>query len=455
MEEEKYQRLANFFAKVNIAFAALLLCYLYFNLDGIYMARIFKLPLQIYGWTSLLGGVLLYRKAFGAFISLGFLNMLLIGAEFVAYIIICFSTNEIQWEGFNRPASTYDPIAGYLWDNNDSTRIMRLAKGHVIYDQTFKPNNKGYISKTPYQFKKTDKKRYLLFGDSFSCAEFLETPISDRLNQFATNDSLNIEFYSFAQDGAGLANWHSIYFNEIKKNYEFDGIILASWFDNWQREFSVLHMTPDGGYFSRANGIKGPLAEVLPEITKQHNNIWSIASNQEMDNMKADKDKKQLFVLQPWNLYFIKKTTKAVERFYLDLKKFGKQSATKENKLVCNEEYLMEKFGGSTLRKWEEIIQDAIQMDKEVIITSIPRKMWANPSKFQERKKEKVYHQLELEYYANKYQLPYIDGYKPFHHLEIDDFMTHWLKYDGHWNQKGSDLFANYFYQNFKEDLNE
>ena len=43
------------------------------------------------------------------------------------------------------------------------------------------------------------------------------------------------------------------------------------------------------------------------------------------------------------------------------------------------------------------------------------------------------------------YNLHYFDGYKVFENMDNELIFDHWLKYDGHWNQKGSDLFAHKF----------
>ena len=43
---------------------------------------------------------------------------------------------------------------------------------------------------------------------------------------------------------------------------------------------------------------------------------------------------------------------------------------------------------------------------------------------------------------AKEYQLDYFDGYSVFKGLNNDEVDRHWLKYDGHWNQKGSDRYT-------------
>ena len=137
MDQQKYKRIGKFFAKINLVSSLILLSYLYFHLDGIYMARIFRLPISIYAWISLGSSFFLFFKPNGLFISMGFFNFLYIFIEVIAFVVVCFKTDKIQWEGFNRPCSHYDEVSGYLWDNSDSCRITRIAEGHIIYDQKF------------------------------------------------------------------------------------------------------------------------------------------------------------------------------------------------------------------------------------------------------------------------------------------------------------------------------
>ena len=38
----------------------------------------------------------------------------------------------------------------------------------------------------------------------------------------------------------------------------------------------------------------------------------------------------------------------------------------------------------------------------------------------------------------------FVNGAKAFDGLDSSDFEQHWLPYDGHWNQRGSDRFARF-----------
>ena len=48
----------------------------------------------------------------------------------------------------------------------------------------------------------------------------------------------------------------------------------------------------------------------------------------------------------------------------------------------------------------------------------------------------------EARRFANAIGAEFVDGGRAFEDLAEDEFDAHWLPYDGHWNQRGSDRFA-------------
>src|SRR3954462_14911282 len=72
----------------------------------------------------------------------------------------------------NRPIAVFDPVSGYR-RTPGPTRIVRITHDTLVFDQTFTPNNAGYISARDFQHEKAPgTARILVFGDSFTTEEF-------------------------------------------------------------------------------------------------------------------------------------------------------------------------------------------------------------------------------------------------------------------------------------------
>jgi len=110
---------------------------------------------------------------------------------------------------FNGPCAEFDPIRGYRWVQG-CHRTVKLSEESLVYDNTFCINNAGVYSSLDYQPRVPNgvKKRYIVLGDSFTAAEFLEKPLTERLSEFSGDE---VEYYSFALDGGGILNWHSVF----------------------------------------------------------------------------------------------------------------------------------------------------------------------------------------------------------------------------------------------------
>ena len=140
---------------------------------------------------------------------------------------------------FNKQCLSPDLIKGYRWIDED-IRMLKIVNGNSVYDRIFRPNNAGYVSGKDYNFKKEDNiYRFIVLGDSYTAAEYIDSPWPDKIEMTINkpDDSLKYEFYSFALDAAGITNWHSIFFNEIVLQYEFDALILAVYDDDLYRNF--------------------------------------------------------------------------------------------------------------------------------------------------------------------------------------------------------------------------
>ena len=282
-----------------------------------------------------------------------------------------------------------------------------------------------------------------MFGDSFTAGEFIETPWCDKMNQLASENGLNMEFYSFGIDGGGIENWHSIFFNEVLPNYEFDGVIVAAFYENFRRDF-IANITLDStiyfGYFKSA-----PPKDMKPTPDKnwaEENNFskgWKIASDSSINQTLQSISIKQIshtpFSFAALNKLFQKLLSMNYKR---------KTSVDKEE--IGNIEASVKKiYPAEKLKRMNELFSSIKQNKKRVILATIPAKGGAtNNSPNTEKKLNR--HQQEFQYFAKKYGIDFFDSYPDFQKINPDSIDSFWLKHDWHWNQKGSDYFANSIY---------
>ena len=140
--------------------------------------------------------VLIGGKATNAAVLLASLSFAYLFGEGVVYLINPYENTS----GFNKKSTIFDPVRGYRWLNED-IRYFKNRMGEVVYDNQFHPNNKGWIMKQDYSFKKADSttKRWMLLGDSFVAGIMLETNLPDRMQE-TINDSIGekkIEIYAY------------------------------------------------------------------------------------------------------------------------------------------------------------------------------------------------------------------------------------------------------------------
>jgi len=161
------------------------------------------------------------------------------------------------------PNIVFDSVRGYRFINEPKARYCYFVDTSREIDFTMHVNNQGYASKIDFQPRKLPGvKRYLVFGDSFSAGVIMDTTWVDWLNILFAENNQPLEFYNFSVDGGGMANWWSIYCNEIMDEYEFDGVILAPYIDNINRGFV--------GWWQDSSCIKGAYFPSKADFTRRN-----------------------------------------------------------------------------------------------------------------------------------------------------------------------------------------
>lgn len=347
----------------------------------------------------------------------------------------------------SKPLAVFDRISGYRRAAGP-TRIVRIMRDELIYDQTFTPNNKGYISAIDFTERKADPRavRLIVFGDSFTASEFLPTPWPDRVNRALQGKTTRpIELYSFAVNGAGAWNWNSIFFNEVVPRYEFDAVLLAVWGDDIARGYTVLHYDEAGqSWLSRLDVQPASdqefFADYFPKFPKHY---AKVATNDQIDAMVAA-------VSAPWHRSDIKLRTPGLiaeqwarfKRRNAGLARLTQEAQTTAAAGEVPLEEIAAKYGAVQFAKFAEIMDYCRANRIPVILASIPSHD-AAVAVAKAAGREETGFQREIRSLAGHFGALYVDGHAPFAVVPPADInRRYWLKYDGHWNQAGSDLFA-------------
>lgn len=373
--------------------------------------------------------------------------------EIIFYVLVCFNVkpNITQFESISKQNIVYDKIRGFKFLPGKARTVL-INNNEIEFDVNFSINNVGIPSKKDYFFKK-DKNtfRYIVFGDSFTQGYFLEKNWPDFLNKEL--DSKKIEFYNFAVDAGGLMNWHNIYFNEIINNYEYDGIIIASFGNNFDRNFWVMHPN------YQSNTIKAGYLKNIPKNIEDLETNYSIQSYPGLYKPVSETDsilnymESRIFQLQPLHFYFYKFIRAKINnaKNVLFVKKEINNFRKKFVKNIDIESYEIQDFktryGENKFKLLDQILTHAKENRKEVILANVPDKLAIidgvsdcivdflnnNPTNILVS---------EMYFLSKYYDTKYFNGYEIFDNMPIDSLNNYWFAYDGHWNQKGSNLFA-------------
>ncbi|MCP4121655.1 MAG: SGNH/GDSL hydrolase family protein, partial [Bacteroidetes bacterium] len=183
-----------------------------------------------------------------------FLLILTLGGWFSPTSTVIAENSIYVW---NKPCAKYDSIAGYKWV--DSFRVVSMNTDEVHFDEIIHSNKQGYVSYQDYLPHKKDStiSRYIVLGDSFTAGAYLKTSWPDYCQKQLSSDTsiTPVELYNFSVDGGGIHNWHSIFFNEVVPQYEFDAVIIAIFPGDLSRDFFILNHQEDStakyGYFKQ------------------------------------------------------------------------------------------------------------------------------------------------------------------------------------------------------------
>ncbi len=137
----------------------------------------------------------------------------------------------------------FDPTSGYRISGVPATFGCYVKNGRLQSYGVLRGNNLGFPSKHDFYKHKGNKKRVIVFGDSYTASQFTAYSwvdlVEDYMNANATPGD-SVEFWNMSVDGAGLANWWSVIHNVLnKEGFDADAMIFAVLNTDLDRSFHV------------------------------------------------------------------------------------------------------------------------------------------------------------------------------------------------------------------------
>jgi hypothetical protein len=345
---------------------------------------------------------------------------------------------------------SYDRVSGCRYMQG-SHRYISARNGIVEMDIIMKVNNQGWFSEKDYSYKKNQNiKRYVVFGDSFSCGIVVSTTWSDIVQQnWNLSGQDSIEIYNFSIDGGGIVNWHRTFFYEIVQRYEFDGIIIAPSFEkdgipDLDRKFLIAHSDTSYNYYYAIDVLNDEIPTTFPQkYAAPGAPIYSNSALNEMAKYNFRRGDRQHF-FEKANLLFLSTFYEATDGVYKMID-FSRKLAAYEkphelyydlSDSIYKIEYFEKRYKYGFMLK--DIIRYCKEQNKAIALISIPDYEHA----LDYINGKSCIYRNEIKFLSENFGTDYFDGFTIFNNRDAVFIKSCYYEFDKHLNNKGINLFA-------------
>lgn len=324
------------------------------------------------------------------------------------------------------PILQFDKRLGFRFCEGDIEKLM-LNDGGIEYHSRPHGNELGFLDRDNPQPRRRDDTtfRIAVLGDSFTCASFLDTNWPDRAERLAAESGFALELINCAQDGGGLANWAAVVENLlVADKFEIDGLLFAVFEDDLTRRLMLADVAGDGSVLlGRAPG-------------------WDPAGYPQSRGAALD-------LMRPVNVRVVAPTTFARiaqtgrppfrpvlfdgARILLPLL-WAEPDKANELSSPARQALLARMTGQIKDRGWP------------CLVAYLPRNLHMSPPA-NIVGIENYYPPVvmsDLRQFAQRLSAATLDGSGMHHGLSREEALALWFPHDGHWNEKGSDRFAEF-----------
>ena len=324
---------------------------------------------------------------------------------------------------YEHPGETvrFDPDRGYFLTRVPS-RMGRITNRQLEWVGYLRGNAQGFADRDDFTLERLhkDQWRIAVFGDSFTSAQYILRNWPDRVEDSGAHNGRSLVLLNFSVDGAGLANWESVLRNVVVKDkYELDGILFAVTWDDLDRKFTVFDQVDDNTVaYARTQSwdiTSHPrtLSEARALIKKNPHTY--VVSPAEFDAAMSGQWKPP----REWHFRISERIEEVAGRLL-------NHSPEKDAGFESGQSVLMQEIRRLADEKSLPIAVVYIPFRQELFDPAYPSNL--------ERTRQ----------FAEMLGATFIDGREAFRGLSSQQIRDDWFLYDGHWNLRGSDRFADF-----------
>ncbi len=321
----------------------------------------------------------------------------------------------------------FDAVRGYRLTEHPS-RVTRITRGTIEYVGTLRGNNQGFPDRDDFRPERgTDRgKRFAVFGDSFTAAQFIGENWPDHVEDLTRNDEVPLHLLNFSVDGGGLANWWSVMTKlVVSEGYEIDGVIFAVCPGDLWRKFAVCdHRDQSRHMFGRVPSWDPKTFPVTLDDARKylHPLDANIVSPDEFN--RALRLTWRPPINKPVRPYFAWKVWHALRK------------ALSRAPQIPSPPRAWDSFDPGQEWMIEDLARTVNNLNVPVMVIHIPSrddllhgKRGALPP-------------LDTRLFAELIGARLVDGEQAFAGRSEEEIRALWLRYDAHWAQSGSDTFG-------------
>ena len=342
----------------------------------------------------------------------------------------------LQGSFYSVPPSSFDPVMGFRW-RDGPIRWVGICNDEVIFDNTFSGNNYGSLCSYDFTPKKPsqDTFRFMVLGDSFTAGLELPQPWPERFQHLlrSRSEKRPVEVYPFPTDGGGLVNWHSVFTKLILPEFEFDALVIGSWFENLARKFVIFHADNEYNHWMHFDKDKWPGSqEEFEKVRPKMEKFCKVVGEQKLDEIVRQAKQKGRFTSVSVDDYMQQKPP--------CVSTWSKEWQLAPPDYVFSIDAFIKRYSAERLTMFTEIVEACKKRNIPVIFCAIPTRAGLLRMR---KENTRLIHRLESEGLCSHFGLHYFDGYAAFDGIDAEAIVDlYWLKYDAHWAQAAGDLFA-------------
>lgn len=340
----------------------------------------------------------------------------------------------------------FDPIRGYRLSTIPSRMVVVASNGTVESVGTVRGNNEGFPDRDDISPRRShpDTKRFAVFGDSFTAAQFMSQNWPDLAEDLSRDSHSPLELLNFSVDGGGIVNWWSVLTRFVEPNgYEIDGVIFAVCCGDLKRGFAIWD---DGGTFSGSDEMPGMVFGRVPTFNPTRlpatfeealPHVWPLSPWKTISSLQLDQllqgDYRVPFQ-RPFKLYIAQRVQGIVGRFMNVYFSWNQVDNLKESSqpLPFN---ASPTFDAGRKRLVDDIRRFLRSKRIPSLVVHVPtREVLLEGTGPPEDPKN----------FAAALQADFVDGSFAFKELTQREIKAAWLPYDGHWGEGASNLFAQF-----------